>query len=38
LHEAGSGNALEEVAQGDGRVTIPTGIQVTYKCGIEGHG
>ena len=33
-----SGQELEWAAQGGGRVTIPGGVQETYRCCTEGHG
>jgi len=29
---------LEWAAQGDGGVTVPGGVQETFRCGTEGHG
>jgi len=29
---------LEQAAQGDGGVTIPGGVQETFRCCTEGHG
>ena len=33
-----SGQALEWAAQGGGEVTVPGGIQGTFRCCTEGHG
>jgi len=33
-----SGQALEQAAQGGGRVTVPGGVQKTCRYGTSGHG
>ena len=33
-----SGQALEWDAHGGGGITIPGGVQDTFRCGTKGHG
>jgi len=33
-----SGRAVAQTAQGGGGVTIPGGVQETWRCGTEGYG
>ena len=32
------GNALKQTAQRGSAVTVPGGVQETWRCGTEGHG
>ena len=33
-----SGKAVAQAAQGSSQLTIPEGVQETFRCGTEGHG